>query len=469
MGTSSIPGGVGSVHSESGIGSGHEAQHGGQHEAGLAVPLVFHNRTSHPLSIQVADADNATATVAAAATARIALGPGSKAADRAVAEVAVTGPGGAAVVQVATRAQVKWFNSNARAEGQREWMQAVPQTAQPHVFALQTRPQPSDPLDVHVLLFDRVNSAAWMSALPDLPLSALCIPGTHESLSRSGYPISACQSAEATVTKQLNDGIRFLDVRVTAKPPDGGDSAQVDPKQQKLYAYHGVQDQKIELGEALDKVYEFLAGAGKSECVFVSMKPEADARIMQECFEHVYLAPNKSKWFLEPRVPALGEARGKLILISRYGSSGDQPGGIHPPIWPNSSKEIFSYDLPSRQKVVTQDWYGIGSMGGLGEKFNMIKALLQQVGSDPDTLGLDFVSAAALPLALPPYAANGAMWYKGLNARLRDYVADLHFAQARGGAPVRSATLAPLMAVLNLDFYEHEPDLVQLLIQSNFA
>lgn len=93
-----------------------------------------------------------------------------------------------------------------------------------------------------------------MSSLPDTQsFSSLCIPGTHETFARYGWPISQCQEVESTITKQLHDGIRFMDLRVR---PDG------QGKERKLWAFHGKRAQKIELGDALNQIYQFLDGVG---------------------------------------------------------------------------------------------------------------------------------------------------------------------------------------------------------------
>lgn len=70
----------------------------------------------------------------------------------------------------------------------------------------------------------------------------------------------------------------------------------------------------------------------------MSIKQENAQTGFKDLVLNTYVAPQPEKWFLEPRVPTLGEARGKIIMFSRFGSSDEQPGGIHPPIWPDSKK-----------------------------------------------------------------------------------------------------------------------------------
>lgn len=105
-----------------------------------------------------------------------------------------------------------------------------------------------------LLLLSTQSPSNFMSHLPDTQsLSSMCIPGTHETFARYGWPISQCQEDSSTIAKQLEDGIRFMDFRVR---PDG------EPGQERLWAFHGSRPQHIELGQALDQVYAFLDGVG---------------------------------------------------------------------------------------------------------------------------------------------------------------------------------------------------------------
>ena len=54
------------------------------------------------------------------------------------------------------------------------------------------------------------------------------------------------------------------------------------------------------------------------------------------------LSAGRGRWFLEDRVPTLGEARGRIVMLSRFviAKSYGFPGGISPPIWPNSEKDM---------------------------------------------------------------------------------------------------------------------------------
>ena len=70
---------------------------------------------------------------------------------------------------------------------------------------------------------------------------------------------------------------------------------------------------------------------------------------------------NRGMWFLENRIPELGEVRGKVILFSRFGGDGAawpqglEGIGIHPTTWPDSSREAFEWELKGTC-VRTYDW-----------------------------------------------------------------------------------------------------------------
>lgn len=127
------------------------------------------------------------------------------------------------------------------------------------------------------LILPAIPPSSFLSALPDNALlSQICLPGTHESLARYGWPISTCQSTQSTVQKQLQDGIRYLDIRLVPKG---------EPGQTRLLAYHGITDQRIEFGAVLTQCWQFLQSEkGRRETIIMSIKQESGFKI--HLFEH---------------------------------------------------------------------------------------------------------------------------------------------------------------------------------------
>ncbi|SAM83610.1 related to 1-phosphatidylinositol phosphodiesterase precursor [Ustilago bromivora] len=331
------------------------------------------------------------------------------------------------------------------------------------VYALQSTDLTTN--TVHVLLLPTINLSSWMSSLPSTdPLSSFCIPGTHESCALYGWPISACQGSTSSISYQLSRGIRFLDIRLALKGTPG---------KQRLYAYHRVTDERIEFSAILSQVYSFLT-ANPSETVLMSVKQENNmAGFLDSVF--TYINQNLNQWHLGTGMPKLEDVRAKIVLLSRFGSSTSQPGGIHPPIWPDSSPTPFAYTLPDGCKVVTQDWYNIGSLSAIPTKLKLIQTLLDMGGSDPAVLGLNFTNGSSFPIALPPFVAKGSGvqskgvsgrgWFSniGVNALLVDLVAT----RLKGAFGVR----AGLMNIFALDFFDQNnlgADLASLMVHANF-
>lgn len=90
--------------------------------------------------------------------------------------------------------------------------------------------------------------STWMKDLqPDLYVSSLSIPGTHQSLSVYGGPccVTAAQCQNWPLQNQLRAGIRAFDIR--GRRTSKG-----------LEAYHSFVNQRINLEQAFVIFYDFL-------------------------------------------------------------------------------------------------------------------------------------------------------------------------------------------------------------------
>ena len=81
----------------------------------------------------------------------------------------------------------------------------------------------------------------------------------------------------------------------------------------------------------------------------------------QENMEGLKAQADRGMWFLENRIPTLGEVRGKVVMFSRFGGNGAgwenglEGLGIHPTTWPDSEKNGFEWELKGTL-VKTHDW-----------------------------------------------------------------------------------------------------------------
>ncbi|WVQ71144.1 hypothetical protein IAR50_000669 [Cryptococcus sp. DSM 104548] len=315
-----------------------------------------------------------------------------------------------------------------------------------------------------LMLFDEPNTADFMSLIPDdTPLGLLTLAGTHESCALYGYPISQCQQPVTPIEQQLLDGVRFLDVRLRVV----GDQ---------LLMYHGPQSQRSSLVALLSVLHAFLT-AHPTETLILCLKEESppfhpsfSARVYSAFEPYI-----ERYWFLEERIPKLGEVRGKGMLMTRFDrdveeGEGQWPGGmgIHPSMWPDSRKEGFEWDCGGT-RVRTQDWYRVHTFLSIPEKFEAITAHLKPTLTPAPVLNppytLSYTSASYFPLALPTTIAKGFGWpawglgVEGINTRLcrtiLEWMAD--------GKQIRGC--------LAMDFYRQcagNEELAGLLVQMNF-
>ncbi|KAM5542633.1 hypothetical protein V8D89_003594 [Ganoderma adspersum] len=281
-------------------------------------------------------------------------------------------------------------------------------------------------------VFPRRDLASFLSEMPDsLPLSSLVLPGTHDTLALYGWPFAQCQSPSTTLDVQLAAGIRVIDVRL----------AVVDGV---LVAYHDIWPQRTPFQQMLSTLQAFLTAPTTSrETVVMSIKQEDYKTtplltFSQSVHDEIMNGPGGfAMWFLENRIPLLGEVRGKVVMLSRFGGDGSvwenglEGLGIHPTAWPDSDEAGFTWTLKGTL-VRTQDWYDIPSFLSIPEKMQLSSQnLLLPTGEQAQPiLNVSFFSAANIPLALPTTVARGLGWPKwklgieGVNSRLGSWLLD---------------------------------------------
>lgn len=169
-----------------------------------------------------------------------------------------------------------------------------------------------------------------------------------------GWPIAQCQYSNTPLDVQLASGIRVLDIRLAVI-------------KSRLIAYHGQYPQRATFQEILSVIHTFLTSRkGCRETIVMSIKQENEATdVFAELLRHdIFEGPGgRDMWFLDNRIPQIGEVRGKVIMFSRFavGETGGWEGGpegigIHPTRWPDSEKEGFEWECKNTV-VRTHDWY----------------------------------------------------------------------------------------------------------------
>eukprot|EP01040_Poterioochromonas_malhamensis_P002517 gene2517-2674_t len=162
----------------------------------------------------------------------------------------------------------------------------------------------------------RIRVVSWMDRLPDNKLiTALTIPGTHDSGTSNG-PRSdiVAQTAKPwivtqnwSIAEQLTYGIRFLDIRCNNNHGNFG-------------IQHGDFDIVNQtFTDVLNACKNFLTQFPR-ETILMSVKEEGNPSgniSFPDAFRAQYVGPYP--WYKGHDLPTLGAARGKIILISRFG------------------------------------------------------------------------------------------------------------------------------------------------------
>ncbi|GGU31146.1 phosphatidylinositol-specific phospholipase C [Streptomyces lavendofoliae] len=205
----------------------------------------------------------------------------------------------------------------------------------------------------------------WMARLPgDIPLRALTIPGTHNSAAPAGGLWVACQNT--SVARQLDSGIRFLDIRCRVT----GDAFAI---------HHGAYYQNQMFGDVLAACRDFLA-AHPTETVLMRLKQEysedSDATFRRIFDLYLDTKGWRPLFRIGDGLPALGEARGKVVLLA---DNGGLPGVRY--------GDGALFDI--------QDDY----MAEPSAKYPKIEAHFRKAAARPGRLYVNHVSTAAL---LPP-------------------------------------------------------------------
>jgi 1-phosphatidylinositol phosphodiesterase len=82
--------------------------------------------------------------------------------------------------------------------------------------------------------------------------------------------------------------------------------------------YHGITSQRCDIHYLLDTLSYFLA-CNPGETLFLSLKDEVrDSQFSKLLYKETMDERYRDMWFLEDRIPTLGEVRGKAIVICRF-------------------------------------------------------------------------------------------------------------------------------------------------------
>ncbi|KAI0553302.1 phosphatidylinositol-specific phospholipase C [Xylaria curta] len=227
----------------------------------------------------------------------------------------------------------------------------------------------------YLAIFSSANLACWMREIRDeYPLTALSMPGTHNSPTcHVALPSVRCQAVG--IREQLENGVRFLDVRVNVSQEDTA-----------LTLVHSAFPISLTgnkyFKDLVDTIYNFL-DANPSETIIMSVKREGtgrgtDQKLSKLLKEKFY---NEKRWYTEPRIPRLGEVRGRIILLRRHVNDeslnhewGDRGWGLDGSAWPDNCEDGRVGSGIAR----VQDFYEVDQKTNIEKKIELARKHLER-------------------------------------------------------------------------------------------
>lgn len=256
-------------------------------------------------------------------------------------------------------------------------------------------------------------SADWMARLDDGKLlSEVTLPGAHDCATANVQLAFVTKCQALSVGGQLDAGIRYLDIRLGA---DG----------ERLKLMHGFTNcttsgfpwaGNLYLDAVLNDCYAFLSAHPTEMVVFAVKQEHGDESVAQfQRLLHAYIDRQPDRWLLTDRIPTVGEARGKLVLMRRYADEANlgTDSGI-PLLWDDQgahddvSKHVAVHDNGAYTLYV-QDRYAYDAV----DKWNAFTEGLNADRTGADAAAIHFLSTKGTAAYGHPYA-----FAKTLNRKL---------------------------------------------------
>ncbi|KAE8452405.1 hypothetical protein EG329_001105 [Mollisiaceae sp. DMI_Dod_QoI] len=252
------------------------------------------------------------------------------------------------------------------------------------------------PKSSHLALYSSAKLESWMGKIKnETPLSALSIPGTHNSPTHhTALPSVRCQAVN--VKDQLNNGVRFLDIRVQPESPDNLSKSG-------LILVHSAFPISLTgnkyFQDLISTVFSFL-DAYPSETVIMSLKREGIGKATDQQLSkilHQHYATDPNRWFTDNRIPTLGETRNKVVLIRRFaiddslkGENDGKGWAIDAESWPDNCAD----GVCSSGEIRVQDFYEVAESENIEKKI---------------TFSIDHLARAAEASCIIPDDMNAAV------------------------------------------------------------
>lgn len=168
--------------------------------------------------------------------------------------------------------------------------------------------------------------AKWFPRLPDwmgllngqYTLDRYTIPGTHDSGTEK-LAAGASHTQNFGIGRQLEDGIRFLDIRLDRKCPDYPPVPPSTPDRDELVVKHSCDDCDLSFVQVLDTCKAFLAAhPGETILMLVNKSGCVSDTIAAKFMQYLQRPAYAKLFYLADTMPTLDQVRGKIVLLRRF-------------------------------------------------------------------------------------------------------------------------------------------------------
>ncbi len=153
----------------------------------------------------------------------------------------------------------------------------------------------------------------WMKKIPDdVKITGINMPGTHDSACRYVDFGFISQTQTLSVTQQLEAGVRYFDFRFKLV----GDKLLANHSICYCRKKKGFWNEVLTCDDIVRECLDFLSD-NPSETILFQLK-EAESHTGDEfynVFYEKYIKEAPGMWFIENRIPAMGDVRGKIMLL----------------------------------------------------------------------------------------------------------------------------------------------------------
>ncbi|KAM5355761.1 hypothetical protein ACJ41O_002407 [Fusarium nematophilum] len=334
------------------------------------------------------------------------------------------------------------------------------------------------PNGAFLAIFSSARLNSWMKELHDeWPLPLLSIPGTHNSPTcHTALPSVRCQAVG--VAEQLRNGVRFLDIRVS-----------VNPDNDELALVHSVFPISLTgnkyFKDMVEEIYKFLDD-NPSETVLMSIKREGTGKGNDEqlgkCLKASYVDKRRSRWWTEPKIPTLGGARGRIVIVRRFVLDG----GMKKSCWNGRGWGIDAQSWPDNCEdgkvggglIRVQDFYEITESENIEKKIDFTRCQLERAAEQ--AFFITGMTGHKEGASIPPFFVNflsgsnffnATCWPERIAAKVNpsiiEYLCMRHGEEGKGPKKLKIGSCSTGIVVTDWVGANDDWDLVRCIVGMN--